>query len=141
VEEYKIYTIGKMSGITTTRALKWRKQVEQSLMIRSGKPLNFIHPPEFFNFDMDKDSYEEDEIFNFEMRQLKDTDICIVNLNFYNSTGSNIEMHQAHINDIPIIALWDKDTYHQHPWVEIMVDKSFNTIDELTDYINYYYLF
>jgi nucleoside 2-deoxyribosyltransferase len=76
----------------------------------------------------------------FELNAVKKSDFVIANLCFSNSTGTNIEIYEAYSSGIPVLALVD-DVHKQHPWVNEMVTRTFNDMDELLDYVNYYYLF
>jgi nucleoside 2-deoxyribosyltransferase len=141
LKEKHIYLCGKMGGLSYEEYTGWRNEIDKGLKERAdGIDLTIISPPEFFNFEK-KMHDNELEVMQWELNEVRKCDVIIANLNFSNSTGSNIEMYEAWKNDIPIIALWDKDEHYQHPWVETMVTRVFTTQDELADYVDYYYLF
>lgn len=48
MKTYKIFTAGKMSGLSYDEQMKWRKDFETILRSRCNKSLIFVHPPMFY---------------------------------------------------------------------------------------------
>lgn len=137
----QLYLCGKMGGLTYKEYTQWREQIKVELLSRcdSNVDLTIISPPDFFH--MEETLHDNElEVMNWELNRVRNSNVVIANLNFNNSTGSNIEIYEAWRNNIQVVALWDKENYPQHPWIENMVTRTFKTMDELSDYVNYYHM-
>jgi len=132
-----------MGGLSFEEYSEWRNEITDRLKRRCDDNVNLtvINPPEFFNFEMDVSSYTNTEIYEFEMRAVRESDFIIANLNYNDSIGTSHELAVACENRIPVIALVDdKKVSSIHPFDLECVSKICNTMDDLVDYISYYYL-
>ena len=120
----KIYTCGKMSGISFQEQMEWRLRIEGEVKkwLDFGQGVKFIHPPMFYNYE---ENYQKSarEILEWEMAQVHDCDIVIVNLDGIDSTvGSHMELGAVQgINrfgdkHIFVIGLGKDDNLH--PWIK-----------------------
>ena len=74
----KIFTSGKMSGLSMAEQTAWRNKAERYIKTFSEEHLRFIHPPNFYNYENDI-SKSEHEIKDFDINQVRDSDILLVN--------------------------------------------------------------
>lgn len=124
MKEYKIYTCGKMSGISFNDQMKWRKELEDN--VRSNYDgidrIKFIHPPLYFNYETILHKSEK-EILEWEMMQLHDCNIVVVDLNNINDTvGSHMELGAVQginrFGDKYIYVIGVGDDTNLHPWIK-----------------------
>lgn len=120
----KIYTCGKMSGISFQEQMEWRLRIEGEVKkwLDFGQGVKFVHPPMFYNYEENYQKSER-EILEWEMTQVHDCDIVIVNLDGIDSTvGSHMELGAVQgINrfgdkHIFVIGLGKDDNLH--PWIK-----------------------
>ena len=137
----QVYLIGKMGGVPPEIYTKWRDDTSQQLFCKLDDDrinLTVICPNEFFGFE-EKLHDNMMEIIQWELNEVKKSDVCIANLDFDNSTGSNIEIHTAWLHNIPVLA-YQPLYRRQHPWIEQFVTRTFQDWDKLYEYISYYHL-
>ena len=77
IRTFKIFTAGKMGGLSYDEQMKWRKELENIIRSRCDKSLTFVHPPVFYQYG---DEINEREARTWEINQLKDSDIVVVDL-------------------------------------------------------------
>lgn len=132
-----IYLAGKMSGLTFDQMSKWRKDADFQLK----DYFKVINPVDFYNFEMDRDSYTDHEVKFFDLMAVKKSQLILVNLRYPNSIGTAIELHMAHDEwKIPVIAYEGKDQDDVHPWISTSLTKWCNTLDEAIDHIVEFYV-
>lgn len=66
-----------MGGLSYDEQMKWRKELENIIRSRCDKSLTFVHPPVFYQYG---DEINEREARTWEINQLKDSDIVVVDL-------------------------------------------------------------
>lgn len=145
----KIYLAGPMTGLTLEESLEWRRKFTYEYAKHCDTYPEIFNPPLYFNGDMNPNSYTDMEAFRFDVRQLKSSDLMVVNLDgAEKSVGTCQELAMAYIWDIPVIGINqsvdDKDTYLNtlHPWIVEEVDKIFvgdSAIKMAANYIYSYY--
>ena len=140
----KIYTAGKMSGITFEDQMKWRKEFEHCLREHTDKQLSFLHPPLYYNYESINHKTEA-EIKEWELNQLRDCNIVIVNLRDVNTTvGTHFEL--GFINAVNmfgnkhIYVIGIGDETNIHPWIELSMFRQEPNIESACDYITEYLL-
>lgn len=140
--KYKqIYTAGKMGGLPPIEYKQWRDDLTHVLFDEFDSDrinLTVINPNEFFGFE-EKLHDNMLEIINWELNAVKNSDVVIVNLDFDNSTGTNIELYTAWQDNIPIIA-YKPEGRKQHPWINEFVTREFDNWDKLINYVLDYYI-
>lgn len=139
---YKIFTAGKMGGLTYEEQMKWRKDIEQKIKWRTDENVVFIHPPQFYSYT---DRISETEKKTWKMSQIKDSDIVIVNLsNIEDSIGTHIElglidgMNQFGYKQIHVVGIGKPNT--NHPWIELSMLHQEDLIEDAAAYIVDYLL-
>lgn len=145
MKTYKIYTAGKMFGLSFEEQMKWRWRIEQLIKNRTDTPLQFIHPPLYFRYDS-QEHKSENEVKQWELNHVRESDIVIVNLNGVNdSTGTHYELSTVdamnsfgnrHIHAIGI----GKSNTKIHPWIELSLLRSEEDYEKAADYIVNYLL-
>ncbi len=144
MKNYKIFTSGKMSGYSRDDQMYWSLGLEDTIREMTDKRVTFIHPPEFYETDNCSDSMEK-EAREWEINQLKDSDIVVMNLgNIENSVSTLIELGiLTAINNFcekHIFVVGIGNANINHPWIKLGVNHIESTINEAADYIINYLL-
>lgn len=117
----KIYTAGKMAGLTYQEMMEWRRNLEQLIVDQADVPVTFIHPPMYFNYDCV--SYKtQEEIKEWELNHIRECDVVVVNLNGVNtSVGTHFELGFVNacntLGNKHIYVIGIGETDGVHPWV------------------------
>jgi len=140
----KIYTAGKMSGLTFDQQMNWRNKVEVELRQRTDKPLTFLHPPMFYNYEHNH-HHTEAEVKRWELNQLRTCDIVVVDLNGIESTiGTHYELSFVDAMNMfgnkHIYAIGIGSVRGTHPWIALSMHRVEPTIEDACDYIVKYLL-
>lgn len=147
----KIYLAGAMEAYKGTfKAYNWRKDVCNTIQEYFGYLHKCINPLDYFNFEKDE-SKSDREVFNFDLRKVKNADILLVNLDdIRKSIGTCIECYEAYKSDIPVIGflseeIGTEDELKQiiHPWIYCCFDRietGKNSMENAINYIVEYYL-
>jgi len=137
MSKFKCYLAGKMGGLTFEQMNTWRASATNLLKDESDNRIRTINPCDFYNFNQRLDTYTEKEIKCFDLYQVEQSDLILVNLNFSASIGTAMEICMAH--DVwrkPVIGFGDQS----HPWMELCITKRCVTLEESVDYILDYFL-
>ena len=149
MQEIKIYLSGGMTGFSIDEQLKWRNQIKNAITCSEydleKKPI-FFSPPDYYSptnietdmSEMDKKQYEH-EAMEFELFQLRKSDLVIVNFVNPKSLGTAMELMLAKEYRIPIIGL-NKDGKELHPWLSECCTKICSNMRELVYHICEFYL-
>lgn len=130
----KLYLAGKMGGLSFEEQVGWRDEIRRVLSLSDFK---CVVPCDYYNYFMDVQKSER-EVMDWELYQVKDSDLMIVNLKgIESSPGTLIEMATAHDRGIPIIALDDGEEHH--PWVNEMIWRKESEFDDLCWYVRNYF--
>lgn len=145
MKEYKIYTCGKMKGLSFEQQMQWRKHIQKLVEDRTDKKVNFIHPPLFFNYDFTSHK-DEEEVMKWELNQVCKSDIVVVGIEDINdSIGSHIEIGAAlganitggrQINIIGVGNI----SKTPHPWINSSLLRYEESYEDAADYIVNYLL-
>lgn len=151
MDQFRIYTAGKMSGLSPKEQSEWRDQIENEikwLFDYRGIPcskVKFIHPPEFYSYEFPCHQSEL-EIKNWELNQVRNSDVVIVNLNeIESSIGTHYELATADaVNSfgnkhIFVIGIGDKEI-KLHPWIEATLHRREERYEDAARYIVDYLL-
>lgn len=145
MKTYKIYTAGKMFGLSFNEQMEWRLEIERLIKERTDTPLQFIHPPLYFRYDA-QEHKSENEVKQWELSHVRESDIVIVNLNGVNdSTGTHYElstidaMNSFGNRHIHAIGIGESDA-KIHPWIELSLLRSEEDYEKAADYIVNYLL-
>lgn len=113
----------------------WRQQIQNDFQYDS---VQVINPNDFFNFQH-KDYESEREVRNFDLNMLRNSNLVIVNFNKPDSIGTAQELAIAHELHIPVLGLNDNRS-EIHPWLKECCDRIFDSMNELIEYVNFYYV-
>lgn len=124
MKEIKIYTCGKMSGISFDEQMSWRRFLQSEVEKRYDgmNRITFIHPPLFYNYE-NKLHKSEREILDWEMKQVHDCDIVVVDLHDIETTvGSHMELGEIQginrFGDKYIFIIGIGSEHGLHPWIK-----------------------
>jgi len=134
---FKIYLAGAMTGLTKEQRNGWRVDVKRQLLQISS--LKIINPCDYYDFDLIDANTTDKEIKEFDLYQVRTSDLILVDLTFPNSIGTAIELQVAFDNHIPIIA-YGFPTEPIHPWIKETITKFCKTRKEAIEHITQYYL-
>jgi len=140
MEVVKIYLAGAMAGLSFEEMSKWRNQIMNAIKFGDyeyNKSVDFFNPTAFYNFD-EKNYKSEREVRDFDLYNLRKSDLIIVNLDKQNSIGTAQELAIAYEMKIPVIAFGVKEELH--PWIECCCSRICNNMRELVEYVCEYYL-
>lgn len=145
MKTFRIYTAGKMYGLSFDEQMNWRKQIENKIRVLSDVSLQFIHPPLFYKYD-EKNHQTEREVKEWELNQIRNSDIVIVSLDGVNdSIGTHFELSTADaVNSfgnkfIYIIGI-GKSKEPLHPWIEASLFRKEENYADAAEYITNYLL-
>ena len=140
MDSIHIYLSGGMSGLNLEEQTKWRRQVQDAIKYEGHDLLKtplFFDPTQYYSI-FSHDHKTEKEAMNFDLYNLRKSDIVIVNFNAPNSIGTAMELMLAKECNIPIIGL-NKNNETLHPWLVECVDRMCDNMRELVDYtVNYF---
>ena len=138
-----IYLAGGMQGLSREGQGNWRWEVTKRL--RYGDVVyGYKYKPDIFNLVIhynliDNEHKTEREPFEFDLYNLRKSDLVIVNFNNPNSIGTAMELALAKEYRIPVIAL-NEDGEELHPWLVECCTRICDTMDELIQHVIDYYL-
>ena len=140
----KIYLAGKMTGLSYENMQGWRFEFEDRVnkYVKASDityRVNVFNPCDYYN-PLSNEYKTEREVMDFDIYNLKKSDIVVVNLNSQDSIGTAMEIAIARDNGIPIVALCKNDD-RLHSWLRDSCVRICNDMDELTKYIIDYYIF
>ena len=141
MKTYKIFTSGKMGGLSYEEQMKWRSQLEYLIRQQTNEKVTFIHPPDYFDYNFpDQKTAKE-----WEINQVIDSDIVVVDFgSIKDSIGTHMELGVIHaINrignkHIATVGIGRPDT--NHPWIQSSVFYQVVDVKEAADFICKYLL-
>jgi nucleoside 2-deoxyribosyltransferase len=137
--KFKIYEAGKMMGLPVELQRGWREEVKQLFDEYAYGDVQTISPCDYYNFEKERD-FSEHEVKFFDLWLIKNCDLVIVNLDYPDSIGTAIELHEAHDNwKIPVIGFGGENVF-VHPWIELSLTKRCKTMKEAVEHIVEFYL-
>lgn len=143
MQSRKIYLAGGMSGLSKTEQGNWRYKVMNR--IEDGNSYyGYEYEPDVFNPIVYYNMFEhvhkkEKEHFEFDLHNLRNSDLVIVNFNEPNSIGTAMELAVAHENRIPIVGL-NEEGKELHPWLEESCIRICDSMVELIEHVAMFYL-
>ena len=140
-----VYLAGAMSNVSYDKQVKWRDVVKQELTKTakaSGYEVKVISPVDYYNFENEIHQTEK-EVMDFDLNKVRQSDMIVVNTTELNSSiGTAIELYEASLNNIPVIAYDEygiKDLIH--PWLQCCVSRTETHIVGLCEYIRDFYMY
>lgn len=128
-----------MSGISWEEQTEWRRQVMD--IINNSyhkKSVTFFDPTRFYNFK-EKHQKSEREVMEFDLYNLRDSDLVIVNINNQRSLGTMSELILAKEYRIPVIG-WNSCDEELHPWLSECFTRMCDNISDTTEHVIDFYL-
>lgn len=131
-----------MDGLSYNKQMQWRKDLENILRARCDKSLVFVHPPMFYQY---RNEINEKEAREWEINQLKDSDIVVVDLTtIADSIITHIElgileaMNEFGYKHIHLIGIGKPNI--SHTWIQMGMLRHENILEDAADYIINYLL-
>lgn len=141
METVKIYLAGGMCGLSEEEQTKWRRQIKDAIMYGDfsydKKPV-FCDPTQYYSF-FNKEHKTDREIFEFDLYNVRKSDLIIVNFNDEKSIGTAMELAVAKENKIPVIGL-NKDNRELHSWLTECCTRVCDNVRELVEHVVWFYL-
>ena len=138
--KFTIYEAGAISNLSFEEYNIWRVNAKRLLNITSDNQIHVINPVDFYNFNMNPNTYTEKEVKEYDLQMVKQSDLILVNLEHPNSIGTAMELFYAsEVLHKPVIGFGINENRPPHPWVELCIDKFCGTLQEAVDYIIDYY--
>lgn len=143
-----IYLAGAMEVYAgTDEGERWRKDVKD--YFKDDGRVHIISPVDFYNYNCH--FYKTNrEVFKFDLRLVRQSDILLVNLkDIRKSIGTCIECYEAYKNNIPVIGFIGEVFMEInipdiiHPWIHCCCDRiesGENSMYKALEYIEDYYL-
>lgn len=140
----RIYEAGKMTGLSYEKMQDWRfsfeKQINNYVKAHDiAYRVNVFNPCDYYNTVTDKFKTDR-EVMEFDIHNLKKSDVMVVNLNSQDSIGTAMEIAVARDNGIPIIALCEHED-ELHPWLRESCMRICDNMNELVEYMTEYFVF
>lgn len=143
MNNYAIYLSGGMQSFgkdNFNKSNDWRKYCKNALEnCECDYKVKVFNPNDYFNFCDEPQYKSEREVMNYDLHNLRKTDLVIVNFNEPKSIGTACELAIAHDIGIPIIGV-NENSAELHPWIECMCERIFKDIDEMLGYVEDFYL-
>ena len=140
METVKIYLSGGMSGVSLEEQSKWRQKVMDAInhQYEHEKNVTFFNPVNYYNFE-NRQHKTEKEIMEFDLYNLRKSDLVIVNFNNIWSIGTAMELMLARERNIPIIG-FGVNGQTIHPWLLECCTRVCDNLRELVSHIIDFYL-
>lgn len=149
MKQYKIYTAGKMGGLSFEKQIEWRLSLERAVHnLMQYKEANvqvcFVHPPLFYRYGENLHKSER-EAMQWDINQIRDSAIVVVNLDqIESSVGTCMEMgyiealNSMSTHHIYVIGIGNSKNHH--PWITEIQFRQEPNIDDAARYIVDYLL-
>ena len=144
LKTFKIYTAGKMGGLSYDDQMYWRHKLEELVKERTYKNVVFVHPPEYYTYGATKHKTEH-ETRMWDLSQVKSSDVVVFDLTtISDSIGTLMElatvdaMNQFGYKSIYAIGVGIPNT--DHPWINDCLLRQEYTLEDAADYIARYLL-
>lgn len=139
--EVKIYLAGGMTGLSQQEQTEWRMRFCDAIKYGDfdyeKKPV-FFNPTQYYSM-FEQYHKSEKESMDFDIYNLKKSDLVVVNFNSPSSIGTAMELMLSKHLGIPVIGL-NKDGHILHPWVSECCTRICDNFRELITHIVDYYL-
>lgn len=140
METVKIYLSGSMMGVSFEEQSKWRQKVMDAINFQyeHEKKAVFFNPVQYYNFK-EKQHKSEKEIMEFDLYNLRNSDIVVVNHNNVWSIGTAMELMLAKEMHKPIIG-WNSSGEDLHPWLSESMTRLCDSLKDTVEHIVEFYL-
>lgn len=140
METVKIYLSGAMGSVSFEEQSKWRKQIIDTIKYNydvSKKPI-FFNPVDYYGFE-EKRHKSEREVFEFDLYNLRNSNLVVVNFNDSKSIGTAMELLLAKELHIPVVG-FGVNGQTIHPWLLECCTRVCNDIREAASHVVEFYL-
>lgn len=140
MEKVKIYLSGGMGNLDYEEYSKWRLQIIHAIKYNNEcekKPI-FFNPVDYYNFEEVRHRSER-EAMEFDLYNLRNSNLVVVNFNDIKSIGTAMELMLAKERNIPVIA-YGVNGQRVHPWLLECCTRVCDDIRELVSHIVEFYL-
>lgn len=140
MENVKIYLSGGMSNLSFEEQSSWRKKIINAIKYNydcEKKPV-FFNPVNYYNFEQVNYNSER-EVMEFDLYNLRSSDLVVVNFNNSLSIGTAMELMLAKELKIPVIA-FGVDNQKIHPWLLESCTRVCDNIRECVEHVVSFYL-
>ena len=141
MESVRIYLSGGMGSLSFEEQSKWRQQIINAVKYGDydcSKKAHFFNPVSYYNFQ-EKRHKSEREVMEFDLYNLRNSDLVIVNFNKPSSIGTAMELMLAKELKIPIVG-WNSSGETLHTWLEECVTRMCDNIREVVEHTVEFYL-
>ena len=140
MESVRIYLSGSMSGVSLEEQSKWRQKVIDAInhQYEHDKNATFFNPINYYNF-VERKHKSEKEIMEFDLYNLRHSDLVIVNFNNVWSIGTAMELMLAKEMHIPVIG-WNSSNEDLHPWLAECTTRLCDNLRETVEHVVDFYL-
>lgn len=141
MESVRIYLSGGMSGLNLKEQMEWRNNFRDAVRFGGHEPIKnpiFFSPPDYYSPSTDAHKSER-EVMEFELANLRKSDLVVVNFNVPHSIGTAMELIVAKENKIPVIGL-QKEGTTLHPWLIECCTRMCDNFKELVNHVVEFYL-
>ena len=104
METVRIYMSGGMGNLSFEEQSKWRNQIINAIKFNYDceKKVYFFNPVDYYNFEEVRHRSER-EVMEFDLYNLRNSNLVVVNFNDPTSIGTAMELILAKEINIPII--------------------------------------
>ena len=141
METCRVYLSGGMGNLSFKEQTKWRKQFQDA--IRFGdydyeKKVTFFDPTQYYGFEEVRHRSER-EVMEFDLYNLRNSNIVVVNFNDIKSIGTAMELMLAKEYHIPVIG-FGVNNQTIHPWLLECCTRVCDNLRDVVSHIVEFYL-
>lgn len=140
MENVKIYLSGGMGNVSFEEQSKWRKQIIDAITYNydcEKKPL-FFNPVNYYNFEEVRHRSER-EAMEFDLYNLRNSNLVVVNFNDPKSIGTAMELMLAKERNIPVVG-FGVNGQTIHPWLLECCTRVCDSLKEAVNHVAEFYL-
>ena len=140
VETVRIYMSGGMGNVSFEEQSKWRSQIINAIKFNYDceKKVYFFNPVDYYNFEAVRHRSER-EVMEFDLYNLRNSNLVVVNFNDPTSIGTAMELVLAKEMNIPIIG-FGVNGQTVHPWLLECCTRVCDSLKETVEHIVEFYL-
>lgn len=136
-----MYLSGGMGNLSFEEQTKWRKQFQDA--IRFGdydyeKKVAFFDPTQYYGFEEVRYRLER-EVMEFDLYNLRNSNLVVVNFNDSKSIGTAMELMLAKEYHIPVIG-FGANNQAIHPWLLECCTRVCDSLREVVNHVVEFYL-
>lgn len=141
MESVKIYLSGGISNLSKEEQSGWRNRFKDAIKFGDHDLIKtpiFFDPTQYYSIFIPEHNSER-EVMDFDLYNLRNSDLVVVNFNDPKSIGTAMELAIANERKIPVIGLV-KHGVKLHPWLSESCIRICDNFAELAKYVVKYYL-